>query len=382
MMKRSILYIFSALLFAACSNDEAERVVSPDAYNITVAVCDAPSSPLARTTGDPGIDTDLTPPNYLYIWAQTTLENGQQRLFYQEITNAQSGWKRQNGPERWSRTQGIGLPSDVTLKPNSTVQVYIIAACNDLSSAIQSGINTALGITPDAGTKTGAIDLPAADVATKMEKLQNGELDLSAWCTTTDATRSTALGNLYSTPIALMGGGNSEAQAIGIEYALLQNGTYTVTDNAGGSPVFTEVHPTRLYHCAAKADFKWKVDETLRPGVAISTLTIKGLPTQLKVFQPAHNPAPSVAHPAYSCLLLAASNAVNPLDDGNRWIGREVAYVLQPPTTTAANDGMLTYDVTFTGRTPAEKNNAPDNLSAPATNPVFTTWYRVSADVE
>lgn len=354
-MKNSLQNILaiSVLLFVACTSDEEERAFQTTVLTIPFAVFDTSVNPLsesgARSTGDPGVMEKLPAPQYLYVWVTKG-----DRVLAKEVINTSSWTKKAADavPERWEYEHTVDLGKDVVLAEGATVQVYAIAAQHPLT-------------------------LPECTTRTALDGIT---LDLSSWQNSDEASHSWALGNLYSTPLALMGYGN--ADAAGVDGTLLHNGTYTV-HRSGFQVTLTGTKPVRLYHCAAKADFKWEVVEDNRPGVKMQSITVKGLPTKLKVFEPTHNPAPtSESTTYYDCNLLASSGAVNPLTDDNCWLGREYAYILQPPTTTSPDDGQLTYSVTFTGRSSDEKNHPADQTTSPATNPVFTTWYRVNADIK
>lgn len=341
-----------AFLFVACTSDEEESALNTTVLNIPLAVYEVPSATLSptesRSTGDPGTFENLPAPKFLYVW----IVEGQRVWFYPLTNLEETAWtKRSDGElsERWEYNHRFQLPDDVTLNNGATLQVYAIAAQHELTGTWVESLTT-------------------------KELLDNATFDLSSWSSGDAATHSWALGNLYSTPLALMGNGN--ADATGFDPKLLHNGTYTVS-KVGTTITINDPRPTRLYHCAAKADFKWEVASALQPAVSVSTITITGLPTHLKVFEPTHNPSGTT-----TCPLLATSNAVNTLTPGNKWIGREYTYVLQPPTTTANTDGILHYDVTFTGRTPVSNNTLSDKTTSPATNPVFTTWYRINADIK
>lgn len=362
--KRHNLYytLISTLLFVACSGDEEVIAFQPTVISIPFAVCETSGttsspSPLPpasmhtqRSTGDPGVMVDLPAPRYLYVWLDYVDDGDQHHIHYYTESDIATSWVKHNDdPERWVYQHEVQLPGGTTLKDYSTLQVYAIASQHPLSlpSSVTSPAN--------------------------LSSLTSAVLDLSSWEHSTAAAYSYALGNLYSTPLSLMGGGDSDAAAAGLSGAFLNNGTYTVINDDDEISFLEDDRPTRLYHCAAKADFKWEVAEALQPAVSVSTITLSDLPTQLRVFAPTHNLAASA-----SCSLLAISGAVNPLTIGNKWLGREYAYVLQPPTTSSADDGKLKYNVSFTGGHLA----VADRYSSPATNPVFTTWYRINADIK
>lgn len=371
-MKNSLQNILaiSVLLFVACTSDEEERAFQTTVLTIPFAVFDTSVNPLsdteARSTGDPGVMEKLPAPQYLYVWVTEgdrilDIYKNEVKTSYEAINTSSSFWDKKMSeellPERWEGKHTIDLGKDVVLADRATVQVYAIASQYPLEEVWFSGI-----------------DSPA--------KLKNLTFSLASWRNSTPVEHSYALGNLYSTPLALMGYGNDDATAAHLAGALLHNGSFTV-HKSGFQVTLKGTKPVRLYHCAAKADFKWEVVEDNRPGVKIQSITVKGLPTKLKVFEPTHNPAPtSESTTYYDCSLLAPSGAVNPLTDDNCWLGREYAYILQPPTTTSPDDGQLTYSVTFMGRSSDDKNHPAAQTTSPATNPVFTTWYRVNADIK
>lgn len=353
-MKDFLLYIFAivALLFVACTgNEDVEGEQQGAVLDIPIAVCESSTPSLSEvvsraTTGDPGLDENLPAPKFLYVW----IVEGD-RVWYKKYNTDESDWTAmKDEPERWDYTTfKFELPKGVSFNNGTKIQVYAIAAQHEL---------------PDTG-------FDAITTEGGLSGLSALILDLAGWQNANAAAHSWALGNLYSTPLALMGNGNSDAVPPYIKNDQLQNGTYTVR-KVGLNISLAENRPTRLYHCAAKADFKWEVASTLQPTVSVQSITLTGLPTQLRVFEPTHNPTTSLT----PCILLKASDAVNPLTPGNKWIGREYAYVLQPPTTTSDSDGIIHYNVAFSGGHTTVTTQTPA-----ATNPVFTTWYRVNANI-
>lgn len=343
--------IISMLLLVACASDEEERALHTEVLTLPITVCTPTATPLSspavRSTGDPGIWEPLPAPQYLYVW----MVKGDEVILHTKYENIATNWqKHTDDPARWDCNLHIELSSGIALNNADVIQFFFIASRHALDDAWLTDLTT-------------------------RSLLEDLTLDLSTWQNASAADHSWALGNLYSTPLALMADGNSDATAAGIIGSddRLHNGTYTV-NKVGRDISLANPRPTRLYHCAAKADFKWEVANALQPAVSVSTITLNGLPTQLKVFEPTHNPD----SPTGSCPLLAASNAVNTLTPGNKWLGREYAYVLQPPTTTSDSDGKISYDVTFTGG----HTTVSDQTTSPATNPVFTTWYRINADIQ
>lgn len=302
----------------------------------------------ADLPGDPGEDPTLAAPTYVYVWAEPTLVNEGKTLMMQKLTPQSAEWT-------WDNTLGCYRLNALVkfncgkreMKPNTAIPIYALASCLDLSTLIGQ-------------------DFLHEETNTKgTDDLKQMEWDLSAWQTSSAREHSNALRDLYSTPIAL-------------DQQLTTDETGFV-DSPGGT--------IRLYHCAAKVDMKWEVaaydaqgakdyDATLalQQKTAVETLTLSGLPTTLKVFAPTENPAG-----AATCTLLAATGAVEQTTPGNQWIGRAVAYVLQP-----AVPATIPYSVTFSNPS-SDTGTVRASVSSQtpeATNTSFTTWFRVNAQIK
>lgn len=382
-MKRPALYTLWGLLFLACAGDAEEYAPEASVVTIPIEVCDDATSLFytRANPGDPGVTNRLPKPAYLYIWAEIeTTEDPSPQIAYWHITITppSSFWTEQS--DRLQGKHTVEVPGGKTLKTNSRMQVYIIASKQNLDDELLEFNKNIFGEENFTAPAQANAIMARGTTDPKLADLCKGlAIDLSAWCTTTSVDHSAALRDLYSTPTALAGDGTDDGKSLG-NPTLLHNGTYTVVKKE--SDLALDGTPTRLYHCAAKADFKWEVPEANQATTKLATITLTGLPTTLKVFDPTHNPAPT--SPGASCLLLGDPNAdgapaagyVNPLNVGNWWIGREVAYVLQPPVPVPGN---VSYTVTFAA--PPEKT-AVNATTPSATNPVFTTWYRTIADVK
>lgn len=306
----------------------------------------------ADLPGDPGEDPTLPAPGYVYVWAEPTFDDGSQTLMLQRLTPQSQEWT-------WDNQLGCyRLNALVTfdcgkreMRPNTAIPIYAIASCRDLSGSLiptdyLQGETTAKGI----------------------DELKQMEWDLSTWQTGSAREHSDALRDLYSTPIAL----ESDQQLMTDETGLV--------DSPGGT--------IRLYHCAAKVDMKWEVaaydaqgakdyDATLalQKETAVETITLSGLPTTLKVFAPTENPTGTAV-----CPMLAPTEAVEQTTLGNKWIGRTVAYVLQPAVPAA-----IPYSVTFSNPNPSGTGSVRPTVNSQtpeATNPTFTTWFRVNAQIK
>lgn len=305
----------------------------------------------ADLPGDPGEDPTLPTPQFVYVWAEPTFADGNKTMMLQRLTpqSAEWTWDNQLGCYRLNALVTFNCGKR-EMMPNTDIPIYAIASCQDLSGTL---IPTDL--------------LQEETTAKSISDLKEMEWDLSAWQMSSDREHSNALRDLYSTPIAL----ESEQQLTTDETGLV---------NSPGGTV-------RLYHCAAKVDLKWEVaaydaqgakdyDATLalQQQTAVETLTLSGLPTTLKVFAPTENPAGRA-----TCPLLAATGAVEQTTPGNQWIGRAVAYVLQP-----AVPATIPYSVTFSNPSSATGTvRASVSSQTPeATNTSFTTWFRVNAQIK
>ncbi len=309
----------------------------------------------ADLPGDPGKDPTLAAPTYVYVWAEPTLVKGGKTLMMQKFILQPTEWT-------WDNTLGCYRLNALVkfdcgkreMTPNTGIPIYALASRLNLKGLIGQ-------------------DFLQEETTTKStDELKQMEWDLStlqtAWQTNSARELSNALRDLYSTPIAL----ESDQQL--------------TTDETGfvNSPGGT----IRLYHCAAKVDMKWEVavydaegakdyDATLalQQQTAVESITLSSLPTKLRVFAPTENPTGT----ATTCTLLSPdATSVEQTTPGNRWIGRAVAYVLQP-----AVPAPIPYEVTFSNPSGTGTVKAAVSSQTPeATNTSFTTWFRVNAQIK
>lgn len=361
----------------ACSSDDIdEKTDTPAAvrhtFSIPLAITEE-RTPVSRATGDPGIDPEPHAPSLVYIWADVTLSdpdggNEEQAILFQNYNTTPDRWDYINDDplhpdDRYVLTTQSRVVFDIgrqVLKTGTTVGIYAIATDQPLPlpSALQED--------------------KVAATADIRQQLRTLTLDLSGWSAATPALHSAALGGLYSTPLPLKAAFSytyptapTDVQRLNAEHC----GIY-VADDQGS--INEQAAATRLYHCAAKVDFKWEVAAALQRTTAVSTITLSGLPTQLNVFTPTQNPVGTA-----TCPLVAPTAAVHLTSPGNQWIGREYAYVLQPPTTAATTDGIITYGVTFSNPDGGSVRTAISGAkTGAATNTTFTTWYRVNAEIK
>lgn len=398
-MTHHIHHIAALLLLAACaltcgliacSSDDIEDTAGGNStahhtFTIPLAIAEERTT-ASRATGDPGIDPEPHAPATLYIWADVTLadpdgSNEEKAVLFQTYNPAPDRWEYINDDplhpdDRYRLAETARVVFDIgkqLLKPGTTVNIYAVAT--DFPLAISTALQ----------------EEKQASNATLLGQIRTLTLDLAGWCATTPALHSAALGNLYSNPLPLKTAHASTYPASGTAEQQLtaEHAGIYLADALGG--INENAAPTRLYHCAAKADFKWEVavrdtdgalddaaTRTLQRNTAVASVILSGLPTQLNVFTPTQNPAGTA-----TCRLLAPTEAVHLTTPGNQWIGREYAYVLQPPTTAATTDGIITYGVTFSN--PAAATPVRTAVSGaktdPATNTTFTTWYRINARV-
>ncbi len=133
----------------------------------------------------------------------------------------------------------------------------------------------------------------------------------------------------------------------------------------------------KLYHVAAKVDFTWEIPSSLRSTVEMEKIECSALPTTCKVFVPTDNPAGTGTSLVIAPTTLSASTPANYVNEGNKWIGRAYAYMLQPPS-----PGAVSYTVTFGGT--GQRPTSAGMITPPTAtyNTTFTGWYRVVADVK
>lgn len=359
----SILSLFVAVFFlTACSSDELSS--ANDEFTtvaVPVELCAGQSlTQASRGVGDPGYDDSLLPPTNIYAWAYAKTKDGKYSVEFRYLSVEKTDWGF-NGVEDANSIYTLPERLSFTFANLSTDaapigKIYVVATEKQLSAEDLNGMCNIFTAENYAGlitTATGVENIKEQETSPK-ETLEAMVLNTSSWS-------SKELRDLYSNPL-----GDTKQDT---ENGNLLNGEIMKSGKK------TMVGRIRLYHCAAKVDFKWEVADALRPATSVASITCTGLPTTLKVFAPTKNPAKkfdgTTDNTDGSCLVLGTdASAVNALTLANQYIGRAYAYVLQPAS------GTVNYKVTFNGR--AEKSATTE--SAPAS--IFTTWYRVVAEVK
>ena len=347
MTKKLSLYIIAllTLMLTACSENDAEPAQATAKTVITIPIQIVSSqSTMQSRAGDPGLDDELQPPKYLYIWSWIQTTDDKYELYYQKMDNLTADdWTYSLGNDSEDQNSMWELKSPVEMNfsgtPKNTAsqvgRTYAIASSTALTT---EQIEAVKPTNPDETKAAGDYIYSSSPDNT----IQSATADLSGWT-------STALRDLYSNPV-----GDTETDGNGY-----LNGRIMMKSN---NPVCGTL---RLYHCAAKYDFTWEIPTSLQTSVTIATITLNNLPTYCKFFEPTNNPGTTTA----SVSLLGGSSP-NAVTEGNQWIGRAYTYALQRP------DAQLPYTVTFSGKSDVTKTFAPTK------NTVFTGWYRVIATVE
>ncbi len=330
--------LLALLTLTACSSDDTTetREVTLD-IPIDIYSANISTTTRAAEQGDPGNDVVFKAPLYLYVYAFVSENDGSD---YELLTNtfvyteeeAATEWAKRDEnttDERWHKN--VRVTFRISRKFDTTIgksRVYAIASRTDLSSV-----------------------LPSVTGYTAMTDLEAMTLNLSTFT-------STQLKDIYSTPA-----NDHSTPVVGTDNGIIVGINNTLTCST-----------VKLYHVAAKADFTWEVPSSLRKTVELQSITCKGLPTTCKVFEPTDNPVGTG-----SSVVLGAStdNPSFEVNEGNKWLGRAYAFILQPPS-----PGTVNYDVVFGG---SGSRPAHSGSITPATddyNTTFTGWYRVIADVQ
>ncbi len=374
-MKRLIyLFLLLPLLFAACSADEPVPAPSHPAGSFTIPITVTMNNGASTRLGDPGIDDELPPPGnvYVFVWKKCKDANTDRYEFMliRKEDIAESAWtpidmgnateERYRMEMKTVTSQKFTPATQGAYNENEVLgRAYAIATHKDrkisegdLLGMVENLCNIDIDIIEDA-TLTNNVcfinNVSQTAINAFDAKLEAITLDCGEW--TTEQLR-----DLYSSPIASDGRLDNTRLANGV---IIYNSTLTT----GAFEVFGDI---RMYHAAAKVDFKWEVPATLQDKIAVKKITTQGLPTTCKIFEPTKNPEGS------------ASQVIT-TNPGNKWIGREYFYALQPPT------GTITYDVEF------EDINANDSYTkskisnatftaTPLSN-VFTGWFRINATI-
>ncbi len=368
------LYILIAVLalMVGCSEDEPMMEQTPRT-TLRVPILwmpdtpDSDKAPLA--IGDPGEKEELPYPANVYVFSWLKTNATTYEFFY----TSREGLTEADWMLMYAGTsmECYRLESPIELRISKPVvdgytagdrlgRTYAIATNKKLTATqLQSIVGTdyvAVLSSADAiefnATLGGKID----------DRLQKAEFSTDA-AVSADGTAWTSsdFRDLYSSP-ALHDGRTDNGIRNG--EIIFDDVKYPAEKIAHGS--------VRLYHVAARIDFQWEVAASLWSTTAIKSITLNNLPTNCTVFKPAENAAIAADNPAQP-YVIDKDNPDNPIDPGNKWIGRQYLYHLQP------NGGAINYTVAF------ENDARPSKTLTftPATlHPVFTGWYRIVATVE
>ncbi len=327
--------LLALVLCTACtSDDEGGREMTLD---IPVAIYSSSLHTAARADlqGDPGIKVDYKAPLYLYVFAFVAENNGSdyevltQKLTFTDTELASEWTLRDENTvnERWQKNVRVTFTiSRAFHNELGKSRVFAIASRTDLGD-----LHTAVS------------------AYTSMSQIEEMTLDMTNFT-------SDQLKDIYSTPT----NDHSTPVASTDNGIIMSNGT-TLTCST-----------VKLYHVAAKVDFMWEVASSLQQSVELKTITCTSLPTTCKVFEPTTNPTGTA-----SALVLGSSDeAINKVNDGNKWLGRAYAFMLQPP------GGTVNYTVTYGGTGNKADTGSSTTPDATVFSDVFTGWYRVIAEVK
>ena len=368
------------LMLASCSSDEVGGLPdAPGSNTFSVRVSVQTGHDGTRAPGDPGYDTMLPAPRYLYLWAIVRYESDasdKRHYRYLAIDTQADQWKwtpDSDYPDhRYVLDDLIVFDcGDNRLAPRSKIYIYAIASRVSLDNALSnhSSLSSYLNESGEISWTDGQslAGYPFSSLA-----INNIPTSLSAG-TVTAKQRSDALRDLYGTPVHQVADNQLSVDANGI------------VDSPGGT--------IRLYHCAARVDVTWEVaayddagnvdyDKTLdlQSTTALEGILLQGLPTSLKVFQPTQNVATGGTYEV--ALAHSTVDAVSKITPGNQWIGRAVAYVTQPYTSGYRTDGKIGYQVSFSNPSGGTPKAEVATTTPSATNTTYTTWYRVNARIK
>ncbi len=374
----NILYVFLLSLFiVACSDDEAAqpkheglKLRVPIEWVPAGALPSAGATPVLNRLGDPGMNDECPAPKWLYVfsWLRTHREAEESRDLYEycfverEITS-EAEWilvDAGTSSARYQLNKPVELhfssPTIATYASDSKTTIgrtYAIASGKALSNEqLRSiiGESYAQVLTQSPGVVVyGKSAGEAID-----SKVQGSRISVAGWT-------SEHLRDLYSSPAR--SDGRLDLNGITNGDIVIEKKT-TGTGSAARETVRVINGAVRLYHVAAKIDFQWEVAEALRPTTAIQSITVSQLPEQCSIFKPTENPAGTAT------FLIGKDNAECPINPGNKWIGRQSFYALQPP------GGKLVYSVAFEGTRQAIKDA---EFTPSSRHEVFTGWYRIPA---
>lgn len=391
-----IIMALAATLLAACTTDDDYSNPTsgkPLRLEVPISVV-APQLGSATRFGDPGIDTECPPPTDLYVltWVQVSAATYEfEYIHRRNITT--SAWtlldKTSEHDARYELNSTIALdmttPGTGIFGYNQQIgRTYVFATRKALTDAqvvamihsLDGGDTVFDSFTGDNfgggnEAKYKADNISAAVGAAIDGRLQTISMNCVGW-------NSAELRDLYSTPVAHDGKHDDRN---------ITNGLILYNDVDYAAESISVLHgDVRLYHVAAKYDFKWEVAMALQSTTAVERITVSGLPTECLLFSPATNSAsaPTNSYVIGGAAAEAAAPKINngvaqPINAGNKWIGREHFYALQTAS------GSVVYTVDFEdvdGAAPGVRRASVNQTFTPYDkNDIFTGWYRINATV-
>ncbi len=347
-MRHKIIDLWMFLLLpiiTACTSDNGATGMREVTLDIPVAIYSASNTMTSRAAdqGDPGNDVTFKAPLYLYVYAFVSENNGND---YEVLTQTftftkdelSTAWTKRNEntkEEQWYKSVRVTFRLSRTFHNDiGKSRVFAIASRDDLSGV-----------------------LPATtDVAdyTSMSQIEAMTANLSSFT-------SDKLKDIYSTPT------NDHSTPV----ASTDNGIIVGNDET------LTCSTVKLYHVASKVDFTWEIPASLRKTVELEKIECTDLPTTCKIFEPTNNPTGTGTSLVIAPESLKSSSPANYINDGNKWLGRAYAFMLQPPS-----PGTINYTVTFGGKALRQNTNGSITPSSDAYSNIYTGWYRVIADVQ
>ncbi len=389
-MNRLIFFFLFSLIICSCSTDDTmpDPVHPSSQLRIPISVMVGNGS--ATRVGDPGLKEEMPTPRhvYIFIWKKSNTST-YDFLFIRREDILSSKWTFQDEGSEYEECYQLVDAITITsltaadLNPGFTKnevigRSYAIASnvkipeseLKSMVDGLYAGVfDFALTGNEYAVKNINETTYPSATLDAKIQAI---EMDCNGWNVAEQIGWNTkAFRDLYSSPAKQDG----RLDVLGI-----QNGLILYNDET--YPGHRELHgDVRLYHAAAKVDFKWEVPAALRDKVAVKKLTTKNLPVKCKIFQPTSNPT-TTTNKYIIGTDAEVSTAINkgtihPINPGNKWAGREYFYVLQPAM------GTISYTVDFEavdGGTP--KASVDATFTPTPLNNIFTGWFRINATIE
>ncbi len=387
-----ILTAIAAILFAACSVEDdfgGSNGNKGKTIRIEVPVSIVTGDDIGTRLGDPGVDTECPPPKHVYVMAWVKTGKNEADEFTYAFTYMHSGdltatdWtlldKTSGYDARYELNSHILLnlttPADNVFAKNEMIGRSFAFATSDAldTETIKNIVNgLCTGFNFNGTDETYTVEpITHAQGSLIDANLKNVELTCATWTTA-------RLRDLYSTPSV----DDGKVDILGIK-----NGQILYNSEDYKDEGIVVLHgDVRLYHVAAKYDFKWEVATAIQSTTAIEKITVKDLPTTCYLFHPAKNSALAtknnyiIGGTAADVASTINNGVVQSINPGNKWIGRESFYALQTV------DGSFTYTVDFEDMDGTGPGTARPSITKSFTpvdkNDIFTGWYRINATVK